>query len=359
MRFPELLINTKKIQHNAQVVSTLLGEKGMSLVGVAKGTMCFPPVAFAMLSGGARAIGDSRILNLKRLRESGYQGETVLLRAPGPSECEEACMWADVSLVSTVLTAELLGESARKLGKKHKVVLMIDLGDLREGVLVEDAVQVAKEMSRIKGIEFLGIGTNLACYGGVIPTIEKMNDLLAVKRDIENALGRELVRVSGGNSANMLLVINDQMPRGITELRIGESILLGTEAVKRTKVPGCFQDAFLVRAEVIEVLRKPSKPFGEIGQDAFGHVPHFEDRGIRRRAICAIGRQDIDPDGLTPVQPGITVLGASSDHLLLDVEDAEEEVKVGMILDFLPNYSALLRASTSPFVRKEVVSHVS
>jgi len=355
MKYPMLEINTAKIKHNAKVISNLLKEQGMRLVGVAKGTMCHPDVGFAMISGGAAAIGDSRILNLKRLRESGYRGETVLLRAPSPAQCREAVVYADTSLNSEPDTIRLLSEEALKLGKRHKVILMIDLGDLREGVLAEDASRVAKKILNYRGIELVGIGTNMACYGGVIPTREKMETLLEIKKEIESSVGKPLERVSGGNSANMRLVLNREMPPGITELRIGESILLGTEAIERLNVPGCYQDAFIVKAEVIEVMRKPSKPYGEIGQDAFGNIPVFEDRGIRKRAICALGRQDIDPEGLVPLQKGVEILGASSDHLICDVEECEIDLKAGCVLEFRPNYSALLRASTSPFVQKVVI----
>ncbi len=178
--------------------------------------------------------------------------------------------------------------------------------------------------------------------------------LLEIKKRVEGAVGFPLERVSGGNSANMPLVMRGEMPRGITELRLGESVLLGTEAVERALIPGCHRDAFAVHAEVIEVVRKPSLPSGKIGQDAFGVVPVFVDKGVRRRAILAIGRQDVDPGGLTPVDEGVTIVGASSDHMICDVEDAGERVKVGSVLSFVPDYSALLRLSTSPYVEKVV-----
>jgi predicted amino acid racemase len=188
----------------------------------------------------------------------------------------------------------------------------------------------------------------------VIPTRDKMLELLEVKKNLEDATGIQLRRVSGGNSANMLLVLGGKMPSGINNLRIGESILLGTEAVKRQPVEGCVTDTFTLMAEVIELLDKPSKPLGTIGQNAFGVVPTFVDKGVRRRAICAIGRQDVDASGLYPLMDGVSVLGASSDHLILDVEEATQAVDVGSVISFRPNYSALLQASTSPFVEKVV-----
>lgn len=354
MTYPALTIDVDRIQHNTRVVSSLLGRQAMRLVGVAKGVMGHPAVARAMVDGGAAAIGDSRTETLRQLRAFGYEGETVLLRAPSPSRALEAVQVADVSLNSDVSTVRLLGEAVRQTGKRHKVILMVDLGDLREGVMRERALGAAQEMAKVPGIDLVGVGVNLACYGGVVPTREKMEELLSVRERIEDALGRPLPVVSGGNSANMSLVLRNEMPMGVTELRIGESILLGTEAVERTAVPGCYLDAFELAAEVIEVAQKPSIPMGKVGQNAFGVVPTFEDRGTRRRAICAVGRQDVDPDSMRPIDPGITILGASSDHLICDVEDADKVVRAGDILRFIPGYGTLLRAATSPFVAKVV-----
>lgn len=355
MRYPVITIDKAKLEHNTRVLSELLAKQGMRLVGVVKGTCAHPAVVEAMVSGGAAAIGDARIDNLKRIREHGYKGETVLLRAPGHSQCEEAVLYADTSLNSEITTVRLLGEAASKLGKVHNVILMVDLGDLREGVMPEVAPDVAAQLDKITGIRLIGIGTNMACYGGVIPTRDKMELLLRVKAEIEQRIGRTLERVSGGSSANIKLVLEGQMPHGITELRIGEGILLGTEAVERQPVPGCFRDAFLIKAEVIEVQTKPSKPIGQIGQDAFGNVPVFEDRGLRRRAILSLGRQDIDPGALFPRLGGVEILGASSDHLICDVEQAARPVNVGDVLEFSLSYGSLLKAFTSPYVTKEVI----
>ena len=44
--------------------------------------------------------------------------------------------------------------------------------------------------------------------------------------------------------------------------------------------------------------------------------------------------------------------GASSGYLVVDVTDAMEELQVGDELGFYPNYSALLRAMSSEYVRK-------
>ena len=355
MSYPRMVIDTRKIEHNARVITDLAGKYGIRIMGIAKGTCAHPAVVKAMVAGGVESIGDSRIENLRRVRESGYDGETVLIRAPGYSQCSEAVVYADTSLNTEIATVVRLGEEAASIGKVHKVVLMIDLGDLREGVMPDKAPQVAREMARVPGIELVGIGVNWGCFGGVIPTKENMSLLIDTKREIEDFIGLSMSRVSGGASTNMKMLLDGDMPEGVTELRIGEAILLGREAVHRERVPGCFQDAFLLQAEVIEVQTKPSRPFGEIGQDAFGNVPVFQDRGIRRRALLAVGRQDIDPEALTPLIKGVEILGASSDHLVCDIEDAEEPVSLGDVLTFVMTYNALLKASTSSYVTKHAM----
>jgi predicted amino acid racemase len=270
--------------------------------------------------------------------------------------CQEAVEVSDISLNSDVATVHRLGEAASALGKVHKVVLMVDMGDLREGVLPENALSVAGQMASAPGIQLVGVGTNWGCYGGLMPDRPRLEALVDLRLDIQRMLGISMDIVSGGNSTNINMLLDGSMPGGITELRLGESILLGTEATQRQSVPGCRQDAFTLKAEVIEVLAKPSKPIGKIGQNAFGVVPELKDRGIRMRAICAVGRQDLDPDALEALDPGVSILGASSDHLILDVDEAENPVGVGSVLSFRPAYSALLRAFTSPFVEKVVVS---
>ena len=107
-----------------------------------------------------------------------------------------------------------------------------------------------------------------------------------------------------------------------------------------------------LKGEIIEMKSKATVPTGNIGVDAFGSIPHYEDKGIRKRAIVAVGRQDIRLEGLTPVDSNISIFGASSDHLILDVTDSKKELTVGDIVDFKVDYGCLLAAMTSPYVEK-------
>jgi predicted amino acid racemase len=159
--------------------------------------------------------------------------------------------------------------------------------------------------------------------------------------------------VSGGNSGNLQWALSGADIGRINDLRLGESLLLGRETLHRQPIDGLHTDAITLIAEVIESKVKPSQPWGEIAQTAFGEKPSATDRGDISQTILAIGRQDTDPDGLFPPL-GIEILGASSDHLIVD--SGRHSPSIGAEIMFQLNYSALVRAMSSPFVAKVIVS---
>jgi predicted amino acid racemase len=265
------------------------------------------------------------------------------------SEVERVVEFADVSLNTEISVIRLLADQATKHGKTHRVILMIELGDLREGILPSDLEPVVKETLGMQGVKLAGVGTNLACFGGVKPTEANMQELSAIVDNLQRKFGINFEVVSGGNSANYQWFVSTPDVGRVNHLRIGEAILLGCDTLTRERIPGLDTDAFTLVAEVIELKTKPSKPYGEIAQDAFGHVPVYEDKGNIRRAILALGMQDVDISAIKS-RVKVNVLGASSDHLILDASDSGLEV--GMEVRFDVNYGALLRAMTSPYVEK-------
>lgn len=342
-------VDLVKIAENARRVVDALG--GRWVVGVTKVTCGSPEVARAMLAGGVTALADSRLENLAGLRDAGVDAPLWLLRAPVPALAEETVRLADVSLESEIETVAALDEAARRLGKRHSVVAMVDLGDLREGMMPAALPAFLERAEAMESIDLLGIGVSLTCYGAIVPDAKNLGELVALTHAAETQLGRRLL-VSGGMSSSLDALVAGTLPHRIDNLRIGESILLGVSALTREPILGLHTDAFALEAPVIECFSKPSKPIGTSAQDAFGERPQFEDRGLRRRAICAIGRQDVDPGDIVPVDPRIEVLGASSDHLVLDVEALPEPPRPGDAIAFVPGYSATLRLFTSPYEEK-------
>ncbi len=348
-----LSIDLGKITDNARRVVAALG--GLHVTAVTKVTCGMPEVGLAMLAGGAQALGESRLENVARLRAAGIDAPIWLLRSPPPALAAEAVRLTDVSLETELETVLALERAAREAGTRHGVIAMVDLGDLREGLLPADLPAFAAAVERLDHVELAGIGVNLTCYGAVCPTPANLGELAALAGLVERRLGRSLAFVSGGNSGSIGPTVAGQMPPAINNLRIGETILLGVDTLTREPTLGLHLDAFVVEAPVIECKVKPSMPVGETAQDAFGNRPTFVDRGPRRRAICALGRQDAPPDGLVPVDPRVEVLGASSDHLILDVDALEPPPRLGDPIAFVPTYGATLQLSTSAYVDTEFV----
>jgi predicted amino acid racemase len=349
---PRLEIDLDKIEHNARGIVALCAAHDIAVTGVTKGVCGSPQVARAMLRGGVGSLGESRIENVQRLRAAGIDAPLMMLRIPPLSRVHEVVAAVELSLNSELRVLAGLGEAARGTDRPHPVIVMVDLGDLREGVWPDDLVPFVGEVLRIEGIRLVGLGANLTCYGGVIPTERNMSRLVTCAEQVEKSFGIELAWISGGNSSALPLIADGKMPERINHVRIGEAILLGRETARRAPWPGTFQDAFLLHGEVIECKHKPSVPVGERGEDAFGREPEFVDRGEVERALVNVGREDVDVEGIAPRDARLRVLGASSDYLILDATAAGEEIGVGNELTFSLSYGALLAAMDSEYVEK-------
>ena len=357
--YPRLLIDLNKLKSNLDAVAKITKEQGgCSLMIVTKG-LCADPEMAKMVANHPAVdfMADSRVMNIKTYADEARKNGkmTVLLRIPMHAEAADVVKSVDLSFNSELSTIRLLDEEAGKIGVKHNVLLMIDLGDLREGIFYQNEDQIfgaVEEILKMKNINLYGIGVNLTCYGAIIPKNDNLSNLVAIARKIEDKFGIKLNMISGGNSSSIYLIGRGELPEGINNLRLGESFLLGNDTAYGTKLPGTVSDTLILEAQIVELKEKPSLPIGEVGVDAFGQKPYYEDRGIIKRAIIAIGKQDTDIDSMEPLDEKIDILGGSSDHIILDVTKSEREYKVGDVVRFLLGYGGMLKTATSPYVEK-------
>ncbi|MGM0411180.1 MAG: alanine/ornithine racemase family PLP-dependent enzyme [Bacillota bacterium] len=357
--FPKLEIYPDKIKNNAEILRNLCHEHNIRLAGVTKGANNIPEVIRAVIAAGVDYIADSRINRFEEIRKIDFNIPLMLLRIPAFQEVKEVIKYADISLNSEIKIIKALNNEAKKQNKKHKIVLMIELGDLREGIYpAEKVIDKAIEVDNLSNIILEGIGSNLSCYGGIKPDENNLGKLAKLAKEIEDVLERKLNIISGGSTTSLPLVISDKIPKKINNLRIGESILLGRDMkdLWGYNIKGIKKDTFILKAEVIELKTKASKPYGETFVDAFGHKPSFEDKGNRKRAILNVGKADfVYADQLIPKEEGIEILGASSDHLILDVEEAKKDIKLGDILSFELFYGPMLYLTASQLVEKVII----
>jgi predicted amino acid racemase len=352
MTSPHLTIDLDKIEHNARTIARLCRQHGITLAGVTKVTCGNPAIADAMRRGGVDAIGESHLEHIRRLRRAGVTLPYLLLRLPSLSEAVAVVDTADVSFHSEIEVLTAVARAARARGRIHEVVILVDLGDLREGLWPDDLVPFVGKALALPGIRIKGIGTNLACFGGVVPSVANMSQLVTLAVEIERRFDLSLDWISGLNSSGLDLIASGHVPRRVNHARIGEAIVLGRETTHRRPWPGTFQDAFVLHAEVLELKDKPSIPVGQRSEDAFGETPAFTDRGKMVRALLDVGREDVDISGITPTDARLVVLGGSSNYLVVDATAAAQGLRVGDEITFSLNYRALLAAMTSAHVAK-------
>ncbi len=341
-------IDLDKIGDNARHLVGLAAARDISITAVTKAVLGNPDVARVLTDAGVVALADSRVENVERLRRAGVVDPIWLIRSPMPSQIDRIVAGGAVSVNSETAVLTALASAAHRSGRVHEVIVMVELGDLRDGVMPAMLSETVEHVLRLPGLGLQGIGTNLACRSGIAPSVANMGELSDLAEMVEAAFGIELPIVSGGNSANLEWMSQARDVGRINNLRLGEAILLGRDPLTRQPLAHAHTDAFELVAEVIESKRKPTKARGRHGQNAFGEVSATLDRGEIWQTIVAVGQQDVAPFGLRG-STDVTILSASSDHL---VTETSHQMAPGDELRFVPDYSALLRAMTSPFVEQ-------
>ena len=358
--YPKLKIDLNKLAANTRETVKLCHNENVSVAGVIKGCGGIPRCAKTMETAGCDYIASSRINQLRDARAFGVEAPTMLIRIPMLSEAENAVRYSDFSLHSEMEVLKAFEKAAAEQEKQHGVILMAELGDLREGIWDEGEMMAAALYveNECRHIRLAGVGTNVGCYGSVLATAEKLQELVVIAEKIESAIGRELDIISGGATTSVPRILDADMPERINNLRIGEAIVVAKDLydLYGYQIPGLYRDCFVFRAEIVELKNKPSHPIGEISYDAFRNKPTYEDRGIRKRAIIAAGKVDFAyMDQIVPRTKGVEILGGASDHTILDIEDSEVEFKVGDIVEFDIYYGALPLIAQSPDVEWEFV----
>ncbi len=351
--YPRIEINLKNIIENINIVNSLCLKSNIHFSLVTKLFSGNYKMIKALYDNGVTCICESKIADIIICKDIPI--EKWLIRMPMLSEVKNVVKYCDVSFNTELTTILAINKEAQKQNKIHRVILMYELGDLREGCYREELFLIAKECLKLKNIKLYGIGSNLSCYGGIIPTEENMNELSELVIDLEKELNYSLPIVSGGNSSSFNMLRNGKLPSNINNLRLGESIFLGNVPCFEIPIDELNKNNFVLKAEIIELKEKPSIPKGISYVNSVGEKPCFVDLGIRKRAILGIGKQDVTLDRLIPKDTKIKILGGSSDHIILDVTDSKKTYKVGDIVEFDLTYLGILNLMTSKYIKRKIV----
>jgi predicted amino acid racemase len=355
-----LNLNKQNLRHNYDFLSRLFEEHQLSW-GVVSKLLCGNTRYLKLLIDyGIREIHDSRISNLRKIKEINPEVQTVYIKPPAKRIIPQIIRFADVSMNTEFYTLQQLSEEAVRQNKQHNVIIMVETGDLREGVMGDNLVKFYAKVFELPNIEIIGLGTNLNCLHGVMPSQDKLIQLSLYKQIIELKFNRKIPWISGGTSVTVPLLFNNQIPQGINHFRVGEMLFFGLNLFTNETVPGMRDDVFELFTQIIEITEKPMVPIGELAANPQGEVHEIDQELYGRtsyRAILDVGLLDIDPKYLVPTDgsQGYEVVGASSDMLVLDLGENPGKLKVGDMLSFKLRYMGALSLLNSNYIEKRVV----
>jgi ornithine racemase len=344
MSYPCLKIYLDKIFHNSSIVRKRYSESGISVVGVTKCVLGDIEIAETMKNSGIEILGDSRLRNLERLRNFyGRKQTLIMLRSPMPDEVERLVEVCDISLNTRLETIKLIDDACRRKKIKHRVIVMVETDDDREGLLPENVTGFCVQLVKnYRFVELYGLGTNARCITKNGPSPESLKILIDLHRKVKKATGADIPVVSGGNSSSWNLIEKDLVPGGINQVRIGEAILMGQETVNYRPIRGAHTDTFILEAQTIEVKKKNNRVY---------------------KIIVALGLQDVRSENILCCESGLYIAGQSSDHTILGIKENVPrmdkngflKLKSGSIISFKPDYFGVLSCMTSPFVKKKYI----
>jgi predicted amino acid racemase len=309
------------------------------------------------------SIGDSRLSSLKRLKEWNKDLITIYLKPPAHAYIEDVVEYADISLNSSYKTISALNKVAKERNKIHKVIIMVELGELREGVNRDDLFEFYDKVFKLENIEVVGLGSNLGCMYGVEPTYDKLLQLNLYKEVIEAKHNSKLPLISGGSSITLPLVEKNMVPKDINHFRIGEAAFFGKSPLDNAQFLDLCTDTFNFYPQIIELEEKQLVPDGIIGDASIGHSADINDDDIGKttyKAILDFGLLDVDRDGLTPDDEDITFVGITSDMTVVDIgnnkdEKGKKKYKVGDKICLDPDYISVARLLNSRFIERVMI----
>ncbi len=306
---------------------------------------------------GSKQLCDSRTSNLKAIKNMAPEIETIYIKPPPLGSIPEVVRYADISFNTELQTIQELSDEAGRQQKKHRIIIMVEMGELREGVMRDDLIEFYEKVFLLPNIEVVGIGTNLNCLNGVLPNHDKLIQLSLYKQLIEAKFNRKIPFVSGGSSVSIPLIFEKLLPKGINHFRIGETLFLGTDVYHNSVINGMHNDVLRLYSEIIELIEKPTIPMGELGTNLEGEAICFDREQAGKttyRAILDIGLLDVESKHISPVDPMIVFAGSSSDMIVIDLGDNTKQYKVGDLIEFQMDYMAALRIMNSRYIEKQI-----
>lgn len=359
----ELVIKSNKIIKNVEKLTELIQKQRVEwtlIVKILSGHKQFlSELLTHPLATKLHSIGDSRVSGLKAIKDINPNIVTMYIKPPPIVFAKGVVKYADISLNSSLRTIWALNEEAKKQDKIHRIIIMIEMGELREGVIRDKVLSFYQSVFDMENIKVEGIGTNLGCMYGVQPTYDKLLQLSLYKQLIDAKFDTNLPLISGGSSISLPLLGKASMPKNINHLRIGETAFLGVSPLDGKRFRNLSTDTFEYLSNIIELEVKDTSPDGILTDGNIGVTADDFSYDSSYRAILDFGILDVDTDELIPKDKNVKFAGTTSDMSVYDlgpmVSGKKCRYKVGDKIRFSPTYMAVARLMNSKFIDKRIV----
>lgn len=329
-------INLSKIQYNAKVLQTILDAKHIQFTPVIKSIAGDLQIVQKLIELGITHFADSRLENIRQL--TNFDCSFTILRSTQLSQLDNMIKDTQISIQTELNTIIELNRIAQHLNIKHQVILMVDWKDGREGVLTYDVVKYIETILNLSHIQLVGVSFNFMCFKSSSPIEDDVFMINKFVSAIEREIGYRMKIVSGGNSSMLPLTMYNDLGK-INELRIGETLFRGVDTTTDKPVSHLYQDAIVLEAEILEIKPRMNS--------------HTKQSYLQ--AIVDIGYIDTDTTHISPIANDIQIIGASSDHLMIDLNN-QDHYQIGNKIQFQLSYEALSRSMYNKNLEKVYVT---
>jgi len=357
-----LRIYRERIIRNIEKMNVLMRKHGKEWTLVTKVLGGNKEVLRAILNSdviyNTHSIADSRVSNLRMIKSIDGNIVTMYLKPPAKSYVKGVVQYADISVNTDYTTLYAINEEAIRQSKIHRVIIMIEMGELREGVVRENFLDFYEKVFSLPNVEVIGLGTNLGCMYGIEPTFDKLIQLGLYKQLIETRFDRKIELVSGGSSITLPLLSRGKMPKQVNHLRIGEAIFLGTTPLTNKKFADLSTNTFEFVGNIVEFEKKEMRPDGVIGNGNVGHAELSEENETtvkEYKAIVDFGLVDVNNAYLVSKDRDINFLGTTSDLTVYSLGNTKRHYGTGKTILFKPNYMAVAQLMNSKYISKDIV----
>ena len=341
-----LEINIEDIKNNFQKIQSLCDANSLELVTVSKVCLSHAAIVMPLIELGAQFIADCYFQNMAK-----YSGKArrmaLKTRVSDVSRADECEVWC-------LSDMKILEQLSARRGQNVSVMLNLELGDMRDGIELDQMGKFLKKALKLPGIEVYGVGGNLGCLMGKLPDTQTMEMLDNMVAFVQKDIGYTIPVVSLGGTLMLDMIKNKQISPNVNQVRIGEAIFFGYNMSYKKPIPEVSQKTFRFSSEILEIQVKNIIEDQKSGYNAFGQKNKAIGHGKRKRAVLDFGELAGFPPGLEPLHNGMELAGYSHNHTVVDVTDCEEDFAAGDLIHFRPNYSSTAHAILSPFVDKKI-----